>query len=93
MQDLSGRINSGSFFFALTFLHMFLYAVTGHNNESGIAIKGVSNTLSNFKFEFSERLYSVETNQTVTSRVNLPRFRDYLLLTNRNRAFNLLRFT
>ena len=46
-----------------------------------------------FKIEFSERLYSVETNQTVTSRVNLPRFRDYLLLTNGNRAFNLLRFT
>ena len=46
-----------------------------------------------FKFEFSDRLYSVETNQTVTSRVNLPRFRDYLLFTNRNRAFNLLRFT
>ena len=31
---------------ALTFLHILLYADTGHNIESGIAVNGVSKILS-----------------------------------------------
>ena len=33
MQVLSGKVNNGSFFFALAFLHILLYAETGHKIE------------------------------------------------------------
>ena len=46
MYDLFGKVNSGSSFFAFTFLHMHLYAETGHKTEPGIAMSGVSKILS-----------------------------------------------